>query len=65
MEYFLSHVKNIIYYNEVCHKRTYKESVLSADEGPPERNIINKSKSNLSSCIIIKDYIIKREILFT
>ena len=25
--------KNTIYYNEVCHRRTYKESVLSADLG--------------------------------
>ena len=34
--------KNTIYYNEVCHRRTNKESVLSADVGPPETNIIYK-----------------------
>ena len=54
--------KNTIYYNEVCHRRTYKES---ADLGPPETDIINRSKCNMSSYIIIGDYIIKIEILFT
>ena len=39
-----NHVKNTIYYNEVCHRRTNKESVLSADVGPPETNIIHRSK---------------------
>ena len=47
-----------IYYNEVCHRRTNKESMLSADVGPPETNIINRSKCNMSMYIIIGDYII-------
>ena len=37
---FKSCKKNSICYNEVCHRRTNKESVLSADVGPPETNII-------------------------
>ena len=57
--------KNTLYYNEVCHRRTYKKSVLSADVGPPETSIINRSKFNMSSYIIIGDYIVKIEILFT
>ena len=54
---FKSCKKNIIYYNDVCHRRTNKESVLSADVGPPETKIINKSKctSNMSIYIIIGD----------
>ena len=43
--------KNTIYYNEVCHRRTNKESVLSADVGPPETNIIYRSKCNMSMMI--------------
>ena len=40
--------------------------MLSADEGPPETNIINRSKCNISIYIIIGAYIIfKIEILFT
>ena len=35
MQSSLNHVKNTIYYNEVCHRRTNQESVLSADVGPP------------------------------
>ena len=38
---------------------------LSAGLGPPETNIINKSKCNMSIYIVIKDYITKFEILFT
>ena len=57
--------KNTIYYNEVCHRRTNKESVLSADVGPPETNIIYRSKCNMSIYIIIGGYIIKIEIWFT
>ena len=57
--------KNTIYYNEVCHRRTNKERVLSADVGPPETNIINRSKCNMSIYIIIGNYIIKIEIVFT
>ena len=36
--------KKQTYYNEVCHtcRRTNKESVLSADVGPPETNIFKK-----------------------
>ena len=34
---FKSCKKNTIYYNEVCHRRTNKESVLAADVGPPEQ----------------------------
>ena len=45
---FKSCKKNILYYNEVWHKKTNKESVLSADVGPPETNIINSSKCNMS-----------------
>ena len=37
--------KKNIYYNEMCHRRTYKASVLSADVGPPETNIINTCRS--------------------
>ena len=38
---------------------------VSADVGPPETNIINRSKCNISIYIIIGDYIIfKIEILF-
>ena len=57
----------IIYYiyNEVCHRRTNKENVFSADVGPSETNIIKRSKCNMSSYIIIGDYIIKIEILFS
>ena len=51
--------------NKVCHRRTNKESVLSADVGPPETNIIYRSKCNMSIYIIIGDYIIKIEIWFT
>ena len=54
-----------MYYNEVCLSRIYKESVLSADVGPPDTNIINRSKCNMSIYIIIRDYIIKIDILFT
>ena len=57
--------KNTIYYNEVCHRRTNKESVLSADVGPPETNIIYRSKCNKSIYINIGGYIIKIEIWFT
>ena len=57
--------KNTIYYSEVCHRRTNKESVLSADVGPPETNIINRTKCNMSMYIIIGNYIIKIQILFT
>ena len=57
--------KNTIYYNEVRHRRTNKESVLSADVGPPETNIIYRSKCNMSIYIIIGGYIIKIEIWFT
>ena len=39
---------NILYYNEVCHRRTNKESVLFADVVPPETNIIYRSKCNMS-----------------
>ena len=39
--------------------------MLSADVGPPETNIINRSKCNMSIYIIIGDYITKIEILFT
>ena len=49
---FKSCKKNTIYYNEVCYRKTNKESVLSADVGPPETNIINRSKCNMSSYII-------------
>ena len=49
--------KNTIYYNEVSHSRTYKESVLSA-----ETNIINISKCNMSIYIVIGDHIIKIKI---
>ena len=31
----------------MCHRRTNKESVLSADVGPPETNIIYRSKCNM------------------
>ena len=55
----------MLHYNEMCHRKTYKESVLFADVGPPETNIINRSKCNMSSYIIIEDYIVKIEILFT
>ena len=65
MEESLNHVKNTIYYNEVCHRRTNRESVLSADVGPPETNIINRSKCNMSIYIIIGGYIINIEIWFT
>ena len=54
-----------MYYNDLCHRRTNKESVLSADVGPPETNIINRSKCDMSIYIIIGDYIIKIEIIFT
>ena len=54
-----------MYYNEVCHRRRNKESVLSADVGPPETNIIYRSKCNMSIYIIIGGYIIKIEIWFT
>ena len=37
----------------MCHRRTNKESVLSADVGPPETNIIYRSKCNMSIYIII------------
>ena len=47
------------------HRRTNKESALSADVGPPETNIIYRSKCNMSIYIIIGDYIIKIEIWFT
>ena len=46
----------------MCHRRTNKESVLSADVGPPETHIINISKCNMSIYIIIGDHIIKIEI---
>ena len=51
----------------MCHRRTYRERVLSAEVGPPETNIINtcRSKCNMSIYIIIGDYTIKIEILFT
>ena len=49
----------------VCHRRTNKESVLSADVGPPETNIIYRSKCNMPIYIIIRGYIIKIEIWFT
>ena len=49
----------------MCHRRTNKESVLSADVGPPETNIIYRSKCNMSIYIIIGGYIIKIEIWFT
>ena len=62
---FKSCKKNTIYYNDVCHRRTNKESVLSADVGPPETNIIYRSKCNMSIYIIIGVYIIKIEIWFT
>ena len=62
---FKSCKKNTIYYNEVSHKRTNKESVLSADVSPPETNIINRSKCKMSIYIIIGGYIIKIEIWFT
>ena len=42
-----------------------QERVLSADVGPPETNIINRSKCIMSIYIIIGYYIIKIEILFT
>ena len=54
-----------MYYNEVCHRRTNKESVLSADVGLPETNIIYRSKCNMSIYIIIGGYTIKIEIWFT
>ena len=55
---FFKSCKNTIYYNEVCHRRTNKESVLSADVGPPETNIIYRSKCNMSMTnIIIKSWI--------
>ena len=57
--------KNTIDYNEVCHRSTNKESVLSADVGPHETNIINRSKCNMSIYVIIEHYVIKIEILFT
>ena len=60
---FKSCKKNTIYYNEVCHRRTNKENVLSADIDPPETNIINNLY--ITIYIIIGDYIIKIEILFT
>ena len=41
----------------MCHRRTNKESVLSADVGPPETNIIYGSKCNMSIYIIIGGYI--------
>ena len=62
---FKSCKKHNIYYNEVCHRRTNKESVLSADVGPPETNIIYRSKRNMSIYIIIGGYNIKIEIWFT
>ena len=66
MEQSLNHVKkHNIHYNEVCHRRTNKESVLSADVGPPETNIIYRSKCHMSIYIIIGGYIIKIEIWFT
>ena len=46
----------------MCHRRTNKESVLSADVGPHEIYIIYRSKCNLSIYIIIGGYIIKIEI---
>ena len=54
-------------YNEVCHtsNKSNKDSVLSADVGPPKTKIINRSKCNMSIHIIIGGYIIKIEILFT
>ena len=47
---------------EVCHRRTSKESVLSADVVLPEANIINRSKCNMSINIHIGDYNIKLDI---
>ena len=47
---------DILCHNKVCHGTTYKESVLSADVGPPEMNIINRLKCNMLpqfSCICI------------
>ena len=50
----------------VIARGTNKESVLAADVGPPETNIIKSSKCNMSIHIISGDYIIfKIEILFT
>ena len=46
----------------MCHRKTNKESVLSADVGPPETNIINRSKCNMSIYIVIVDHIIKIKI---
>ena len=65
MEQSLNYVKSTTYYNEVCHRRTNKESVLSADVGLPETNIIYRSKCNMSIYIIIRGYIIKIEIWLT
>ena len=45
-------------HNKVCHGTTYKESVLPADVGPPEMNIINRLKCNMLrqfSCITVGD----------
>ena len=49
----------------MCHRRTNKESVLSADVGLPETNIIYRSKCNMSIYIINGGYMIKIEIWFT
>ena len=62
---FKSCKKNTIYYNKVYYKRQNKESVLSADIGPLETNIITRSKSNMLLYIVIEDYIIKLKILAT
>ena len=43
---FKSCKKNTLYYNKVCHRRTNKESVLSADVGPSETNIIYRYNNN-------------------
>ena len=52
----------------MCHRIIFKlceKKHLSADVGPHETNIINRSKCNMPVYIIIGDYITKIEILFT
>ena len=65
MKHFLSHVHfvvNIPYDNEVS-DRTYQISVLTADMGLPETNIINRFQLYVK-CVTIRDNIIKIEMLF-
>ena len=57
IEQFFKHLVNLIYYNEVCQRTTYKECVLFAGERPSETN-------KIQSYTTIGDKIINTDVMF-